>query len=101
MLRPLIPIDVLAEVSDLSADAIRSFAVDFGGGRPIMVVGDAVQFRDEPVEDWFRKTYSADGAQLGPFIDKLKPLAGASAYFGAPLPPVPRGGRPPRERLAN
>ncbi len=88
MLRPLIPIDVLADVSDLSADAIRSFAVDFGGGRPIMVVGDAVQFRDEPVEDWFRKTYSADRAQLGPFIDKLKPLARTSAYVAAALPPM-------------
>jgi hypothetical protein len=88
ILRPLIPIEVLAAVSGASVDAIRSFAIDFGGGRPLMMVGDALQFRDEPVEDWFRLTYRADVAQVSHFIDRLKPLASTSAYVAASLPPM-------------
>lgn len=86
MLRPLIPLDVLSAVSGAPVDAIRSLAIDFGGGRPLMVSGDALQFRDEPVEDWFRKTYRATPAQVSDFVEILKPLAAGSAYVAATLP---------------
>jgi hypothetical protein len=88
MLRPLIPLDVLAAISGTSPDMVRSFAIDFGGGRPIMVVGDAVQFRDEPVEDWFRKNYRPDSSQLSEFVERLKPFAFTSAYVAAAIPPM-------------
>ena len=86
MLRPLIPLDVIAAVSGLSVDAIRSFAIDFAGGRPIMIRGDSLQFRDEPVEDWFRNNYRAGTVELGKFVDQLKPIAESSPYVAAALP---------------
>lgn len=86
VLRPLVPIKILAEMSGLTADAIRSFVSDFGGGRPLLITGESVQFRDEPVEDWFRKTYRADKAQLQTFVNRLKPSADRDAYVAACLP---------------
>lgn len=86
MLRPLVPLDVLSALSGAPISAIRDFVVDFGGGRPLFASGDAVQFRDEPVEDWFRKTYRPTTAQLLDFVDQLKPLAESSTYVAAALP---------------
>lgn len=87
VLRPLIPIQFLADLSGLTTDAIASFATDFAGGRPLMVVGgDALQFRDEPVEDWFRRKYRPDLAALRAFVALLKPHATTSAYVAANLP---------------
>lgn len=87
VLRPLIPISFLSELSGLTAEAIVSFATEFAGGRPLMVVGDAaLQFRDEPVEDWFRRQYRPTSKDLPPFINILKPHAATSAYVAANLP---------------
>ncbi|ATC33024.1 hypothetical protein CA606_12190 [Caulobacter vibrioides] len=86
VLRPLVPVKILAQMSGLTAGAIHSFVSDFGGGRPLLIAGESVQFRDEPVEDWFRKTYRADHAQLQTFVDRLKPLADRDAYVAACLP---------------
>ncbi len=85
-LRPLIPLQVLAEVSGLTSDTVRSFAADFGRGRPLLIIGDAIQFRDEPVEEWFRKVYQADNRQLRQFVRQLQPLADTNAYAAATLP---------------
>jgi hypothetical protein len=86
ILRPLIPIEVLAKTTGLATSAIESFAVDFFGGRAISVIGNSVQFRDEPVEDWFRQTFRRDITQVSEFIETLKPLAGVSPYVASALP---------------
>lgn len=86
VLRPLIPLRVLARVTGLSPDTIRSFAADFGRGRPLLILGDAIQFRDEPVEDWFRRTYRADASQQRAFVARLQPIADSDAYVAAALP---------------
>jgi len=87
VLRPLIPIGFLSELSGLTPEAIVSFATEFAGGRPLMVVGDAaLQFRDEPVEDWFRRQYRPTSKDLRPFIAVLKPHAATSAYVASNLP---------------
>jgi hypothetical protein len=87
VLRPLIPIKFLADLSGLTVEAIASFATDFAGGRPLMVVGgDALQFRDEPVEDWFRRRYRPDQAAMRAFVSMLKPHASTSAYVAGNLP---------------
>lgn len=85
-LHPLVPISVLAQLADVEPAAVRSFANDFGRGRWLMIAGDAVQFRDEPVEDWFRKAYAASPEDLGRFADRLAPLAENSAYVASSLP---------------
>jgi hypothetical protein len=80
-LRPFVPIAIVARVAGVEGAAIRSFAADLG--RPLLVVADAVQFRDEPTETWFRKTYRATADQLSRFIEALKPLAPSGAYVAS------------------
>ena len=84
ILRPLIPVTVLASISGVTSSMVRSFATDFG--RPLLVMGDTVQFRDEPVETWFRYHFKPDAEQLTEFICKLKPLALESTYIASTLP---------------
>ena len=84
ILRPFVPVTVLASVSGVEAAAVRSFASDLG--RPLLVLGDAVQFRDEPVETWFREQFRPGTEQLSKFIAKLQPLASESAYVASTLP---------------
>ena len=83
-LRPFVPVNVLASVSGVEDAAIRSFASDLG--RPLLILEDAVQFRDEPVETWFREHFKPSGEQLSEFIERLQPLAGKSAYVASTLP---------------
>lgn len=83
-LRPLIPISVLAAISKVDEAAVRSFAVDIG--RPLIVLGDTVQFFDEPAETWFREQFKPQASQLASFIELLKPLASSSAYVASALP---------------
>ena len=84
ILRPFVPVTVLASVSGVEYSAVRSFASDIG--RPLLVLGDAVQFRDEPVETWFRERFNPSEKQLSEFIARLQPLASESAYVASTLP---------------
>jgi hypothetical protein len=83
-LRPFVPIAIVASVAGVDEAAIRSFAADLG--RPLLVVADAVQFRDEPTETWFRQTHRATAHELNRFIEVLRPLASSSAYVASSLP---------------
>jgi hypothetical protein len=65
-------------------NAVRSFAVDLG--RPLIVLGDTVQFFDEPAETWFREKFRPQASQFTGFIELLKPLAANSAYVASALP---------------
>ena len=60
------------------------FASDLG--RPLLILEDAIQFRDEPVETWFREHFKPSDEQLSEFIERLQPLASGSAYVAATLP---------------
>lgn len=84
VLRPRVPISILATMSGVDAAAIKSFALDLG--RPLVVAGESVQFFDEPAEYWFRSQFRPDGATLASFLSKLKPLASESAYAASVLP---------------
>ena len=84
ILRPSIPMEVLAAIAGVDLAAVRSFVSDLG--RPLLVAGDTVQFRDEPVETWFQKHYRPDSVQLDDFLTVLKPLASTSAYVASALP---------------
>ena len=72
LLRPFVPIPVLAEVSGVPEAAIRSFVL--GIGRPLLLAEDAVQFRDEPVETWFRER-----PWVAPMSRRLQAAAGRNA----------------------
>jgi hypothetical protein len=84
ILRPLVPVAILASVSGVHPSTVRSFATDLG--QPLLMEGDAIQFRDEPVEAWFRERYRPSPDELSAFIAALQPLAETSAYVASTLP---------------
>ncbi|WP_019555396.1 AVAST type 3 anti-phage nuclease/ATPase Avs3a [Propionispira raffinosivorans] len=84
VLRPLIPLSVLASMAEVKEGAIKSFAFDLG--RPLLVIGDTIQFFDEPAETWFRDRFKPTSNDLARFVDKLKPLAASSSYVASALP---------------
>lgn len=84
VLRPLVPIAVLAEISGTTESAVRSFAYDLG--RPLLVKGGSLHFLDEPSETWFRESFWPDKAKLATFLDRLKPLAANSSYVASTIP---------------
>jgi hypothetical protein len=85
-LPPLIPIDVLAQVAGVDASAILSFAADFAGGRPILLSKDAIQFRDEPVEDWFTARFMPSREQASQFADRIARISERSSYAALAMP---------------
>jgi len=76
-LRPFVPISVLSEVAGVDAAFVHSFAADLG--RPLLVSGEAVQFRDEPTETWFRERFRPNADQFASFASNLEPLAAKNA----------------------
>jgi hypothetical protein len=84
VLRPLVPVSVLAKLAGTSESAVRSFAFDLG--RPLFLRGDSLHFLDEPTETWFRGRFRPNPAGIAAFLDRLRPLAGHSAYAAATLP---------------
>lgn len=84
ILRPLIPLSVLASISGVDEAAIRSFAVDLV--RPLFIAGGTVQFVDEPAESWFRERFKPKANELATFVASLKPLAISSPYVASVLP---------------
>ncbi|MGW3993208.1 hypothetical protein ACWEF6_06940 [Amycolatopsis sp. NPDC004772] len=83
-LRPRIPVGVISTLCSVPAPLIHSFVADLG--RPLLIDGDALQFRDEPTETWFRSHHRPDGARLAGFIERLRPLADDDAYVATSLP---------------
>lgn len=84
VLRPLVPIAILARISGTSESAVRSFALDLG--RPLLVKGSSLHFLDEPAETWFRERFKPDADGLKRFLDRLRPLATESSYVASILP---------------
>jgi hypothetical protein len=84
VLRPLVPIAVLAEISGTTESAVRSFAFDLG--RPLLVKGGSLHFLDEPSETWFRQNFQPDKEKLATFLHRLKPLTAASSYVASAIP---------------
>ncbi|MGJ8640063.1 MAG: hypothetical protein ACSHYA_11805 [Opitutaceae bacterium] len=84
LLRPLVPVSVLAQIANVSESAVASFASDLG--HPLRHVGDYLQFTDEPAETWFRENFRPSGQQLTAFINTLRPLADGNTYVASILP---------------
>lgn len=84
VLRPLVPISILAQIAGVPESAVRTFATEFG--RPLFVKESGLHFLDEPAETWFNETFKPDADSLDAFLSKLKPLAATSSYVAAALP---------------
>lgn len=88
ILRPLIPLQILSDLTNIRSDQIRSIISDIGG-HPIRLSDNNIQFVDEPTESWFRDVYKPkDISLLNAFIQKLKPLAINSVYAASVLPQI-------------
>lgn len=83
-LPPHIPIDVLSKASDVSTETIKSFIADIG--RALWLSDNSVQFRDEPTETWFRKTFLSKKLDFERYIELLEPFASKSSYIAEVLP---------------
>jgi hypothetical protein len=83
-LPPFVPLDILAAAAGVEVSAIHSFVSDLG--RPLWLSDDAVQFRDEPTETWFRKNFGAEKTQIKAYITALEPIATTSTYAAKALP---------------
>ncbi|GAB3821941.1 hypothetical protein GCM10028799_34750 [Kribbella italica] len=83
-MHPTIPLSDLAKITDVSEDAIRSFAVALGRG--LHFNNNSLQFRDEPTETWFTNNYSLTSAQRRDFAARVIPHATESAYVATVLP---------------
>ncbi|MEQ9467421.1 MAG: hypothetical protein RLN88_08420 [Ekhidna sp.] len=83
-LPPNIPIEVLAKASGVQEEDVRSFVADIG--RSLWSLDSSVQFRDEPTETWFRKTYLATEDHFAQYIKVLEPLAAKLTYVAEVLP---------------
>jgi hypothetical protein len=83
-LHPTIPLADLAAITEVSIDAIRSFAVALGRG--LHFNNNTLQFRDEPTETWFRNNHSLNSVQMREFATRVAPLADDSTYVATVLP---------------
>lgn len=84
ILRPFVPITIIARTAGVDEGLVRSFVHDLG--RPLLLRDDSVQFRDEPTETWFRDQFLPDAEQLDAFVRRLRPLTRASHYAASALP---------------
>lgn len=84
VLRPLIPIPVLARMAGTTEAAIRSFALDLR--RPLLVKGESLHFLDEPSETWFRDNFKPNADRLEVLLQRMRPLTAHSTYAAAVLP---------------
>lgn len=83
-LPPFIPLKVLARVAEVPQEAVKSFVADLG--RPLWLIDEAVQFRDEPTEKWFQDKFSANPKQISNFIELIKDQATSDPYVAEALP---------------
>jgi hypothetical protein len=83
-LPPRVPIRVLAKAAGVQESAIESFVADLG--QPLLCLDGFVQFRDEPVERWFRDRFCSEPADYERLIAKLSPWADNDAYVASAWP---------------
>jgi GTPase SAR1 family protein len=83
-LPPHIPIEILAKAAGVTTETIKSFVADIG--RSLWLSDESVQFRDEPTETWFRKTFLAKKENFETYINILEPLANQYTYVAEVLP---------------
>ena len=84
ILRPFVPIPVLASMSQVDESMVESFILDLG--HPLRIVDKAVCFFDEPAETWFKDRFQPKANDLEDFVDRLAPLSSTNPYVASILP---------------
>ena len=86
ILPPVIPLEVLVELSSIDRETIFSFISDFG--YPLNLTDGYVHFRDEPTETWFRKRFQINNLEkVKKYTDRIKVLAGNNNQYSAEILP--------------
>lgn len=83
-LPPRVPMQVLAKAAGVQESAIESFVADLG--QPLLRLDGFIQFRDEPVETWFRERFCREPADYERLITKLSPWVDNDAYVASAWP---------------
>jgi len=83
-LPPLVPLRILAKAADVPISAVESFVTDLH--QPLLHRAQGVQFRDEPVEYWFRTHFPGDQHAFTKLADSLYPLRTDDTYVATALP---------------
>lgn len=86
LLRPSVPLNVLAELAGTQTASVRSFISDLGRG--LILDGQSVHFLDEPTETYFRTRHQATQEVAAQAASQLRRLSGSSAYAASSLPEV-------------
>jgi hypothetical protein len=84
VLRPMIPVRVLADLAGVTDAVVLGMLADLG--QSILVKGSLIQFRDEPTETWFQQTFTPTQGELRKFIAILRPQSATSSYVAAAVP---------------
>lgn len=82
-LPPYIPLETIAKIAKVDEAFVKSFVVDLG--RPLLLIEDYVQFKDEPTETWFHNNYSANTQKVSEYVDIIKKLE-VTPYLAESLP---------------
>lgn len=86
LLRPSVPVAILADLAGTHQSTVRSFISDLGRG--LILNRQDVQFLDEPTETYFRTRHTATPQVAALVAVRLRELSGASAYAASSLPEV-------------
>ncbi|PHS36384.1 MAG: hypothetical protein COB07_12420 [Sulfurovum sp.] len=91
LLPPMVPIEILEVSTDISKHLIYSFVSDMGAA--LLIKEDSVQFRDEPVESWFRETFKPSEELYNFLAKKLTTLYKTDPYVAMTLPRILYGAK--------
>ena len=86
ILPPFVPISILADVADVPDTSVRSFVSDFAAGQKLLISDDSVQFHDEPVEDWFQRTFPISANNCAKIAKKLASKVQSDKYVAMAMP---------------
>ncbi|WP_156916843.1 hypothetical protein [Leisingera aquimarina] len=84
VLRPFIPVEVLAAVSGASVHFVRTFSSELG--KALVINDEAVQFIDEPTEHWFQTRFLPTTDNSRQLANVVRSLSKTSIYASITLP---------------
>lgn len=84
VLRPFIPLNILANVAGAHPDLVRSVTTILG--ETLIIESGMVQIADEPTETWLRGRFRPDTMTVKEIVEALRPHAENDPYAAMTLP---------------
>lgn len=86
LLPPMVPIEILEIATGIDKSLIISFVSDMG--LALLIKENSVQFRDEPVESWFRNKFQVTEVFYKILATKLNDYVKTDAYIAMTMPRI-------------